>query len=475
MTTAPVAVIRELRRVAAFYSQVYIFTKVEKTKANLRFALIEEHFYGNPQKRIKGACEMLLEGEGPFAVLYNFIEGDFDRELVLKALCCGKDTSSSYVAGIHFSVDDLYTFGVDKKVKGRQLWLMGTNVMRSVKKAISIVPKLVPSICSIDKNLAVIAYTSGKTESSLMQFVDNGMFALSMNDPIDFDSDDDDNEVLGATSAKGMPLIRKETAEGLSLRSGSPPWQDEEGGENIDINTGSPDNVVDIEVDDLDVDGGETDAFGHAIDAFGRVIAPEGYCYMGKLVFICFGPTLKYFAGTLAMGGQSDQTAEVKKQGSRKEQRKVNTDCNNMDREVGFDRGLSMQSKMQCAMMAQNEDDADQRYRDMRMLILTKQIESTERLLELKLKTSARMSLVGSEAQVNFAINLLMEKLEGFHGVLETMMEETRTPNSIVCNVLSMATTAMGLEKGATAMGLEKGDEDNIEPNSADFVSDMLK
>jgi hypothetical protein len=130
-TTAPVAVIRELRRVAAFYSQVYIFTKVEKAKANLRFALIEEHFYGNPQKRIKGACEMLLDGEGPFAALYNVVEGDFDQELVLKASCCGKATSSSYVAGVHFTVDDLYTFGVDKKVKGRQLWLMGTTVMRS--------------------------------------------------------------------------------------------------------------------------------------------------------------------------------------------------------------------------------------------------------------------------------------------------------------------------------------------------------
>ena len=113
-TTMPVAVIQELRHVAAFYSQVYIFTKVEKTKANLCFALIEEHFYGNPQKCIKGACEMLLEGEGPFAALYNIIEGDFDRELVLKASCCGKDTSSSYVAGVHFSVHDLYTFGVDK-------------------------------------------------------------------------------------------------------------------------------------------------------------------------------------------------------------------------------------------------------------------------------------------------------------------------------------------------------------------------
>ena len=55
----------------------------------------------------------------------------------------------------------------------------------------------------------------------------------------------------------------------------------------------------------------------------------------------------------------------------------VNTDRNNLDREVGFDRGLTMQSKMQCAMMAQNKDDADQRHRDMHMLIVTKQIEST--------------------------------------------------------------------------------------------------
>ncbi len=88
LTTASAAVIRELHRVAAIYSQVYIFTKVEKAKANLCFALIEEHFCGNPQKRIKGACEMLLEGEGPFATLYNIIEGEFDRELVLKASCC---------------------------------------------------------------------------------------------------------------------------------------------------------------------------------------------------------------------------------------------------------------------------------------------------------------------------------------------------------------------------------------------------
>ena len=47
-----------------------------------------------------------------------------------------------------------------------------------------------------------------------------------------------------------------------------------------------------------------------------------------------------------------------------------------------------------------------------------------------------------------------MEKLEGYHGVLEKMMEEKRTINPIVGNVLSMAATAMGLAKGATTVGV---------------------
>ena len=119
------------------------------------------------------------------------------------------------------------------------------------------------------------------------------------------------------------------------------------------------------------------------IDAFGGVIAPEGYVYTGKLALICFGPTSKYFAGTLAMGGQADRTVEEKKEGSRKAQCMVTTDRNNVDREVAFDRGLTMQSKMQCAMMVQNEDDAYERHPDMRMLMITKQIESTERLVEI--------------------------------------------------------------------------------------------
>ncbi len=302
LTTASLAVIRELRRVAAFYSQVYIFTKVEKAKANHRFALIEEHFYGNPLKRIKGACKMLLEGEGPFRAFFNIIEGEYDQELVLKASCCGKDTASSYIAGVHFSVEDLHTFGVNKKLKGCQLRLMGLTVLRSIKKAISIVPKLVLSICSIDKNCAVIAYVSGKNESSLMQFINNGMFALSMNECGDttminaeIGSDKDDNKVLGATSAEGMPLTRDDaSAEGMPLTSDDTLIQRE----NIDVDAPVEDDD-NVEVNNVEVDVEKRDAFGN-------VIAPKGYVYTSKLVFICFGPTSKYFAGTLVMGGKSD-------------------------------------------------------------------------------------------------------------------------------------------------------------------------
>ncbi len=98
---------------------------------------------------------------------------------------------------------------------------------------------------------------------------------------------------------------------------------------------------------------------------FKVIDTPKGYSYVGKLSFICFGPTSKYFASTLAMGGQSDRTFEEKKDGSIQTHRKITKERNNNYRDVGMDRGMTMQARMQCAFMAQNEDDANQRHRDM--------------------------------------------------------------------------------------------------------------
>jgi hypothetical protein len=113
-TKAPAAIIHELHHLAAFQAQLYIFTKAEKSKADVWFALIKDHFHGNPDKRIQGACAQLIEGVGAFRLLYNCMEGENNVELVLKPLCCGKDDSSICVAGVHFTADDINTFGIKK-------------------------------------------------------------------------------------------------------------------------------------------------------------------------------------------------------------------------------------------------------------------------------------------------------------------------------------------------------------------------
>ena len=213
-TKATTGIIRELRRLAAFQAQLYIFTKVEKTKADLRYALIEEQFHGFIRKRIKGACAQLIEGSGAFRLIYK---GENDVELVLKQSCCGKETSSSYVAGVHFTEDDIRTFGHNKKVNGRALWAMGLTVLRSIKKALSIVPKLSPRIVMIDKNCAVIGYASGKNEQSFMQLVDNGMYAMTIGDDeqiVDVsDGSDDDNERIGAVAVGGDMLAKDDDCD----------------------------------------------------------------------------------------------------------------------------------------------------------------------------------------------------------------------------------------------------------------------
>jgi tape measure domain-containing protein len=90
--------------------------------------------------------------------------------------------------------------------------------------------------------------------------------------------------------------------------------------------------------------------------------------------------------------------------------------------------------------MAQNEDDANQRHRDMCMMMLMKQIESTERLIEFKMKNLERMGVDSFDG-----INNLMDKLEQLNADLEIMMGEVRSINPIVGNVLENAAKSMGL------------------------------
>ena len=78
---------------------------------------------------------------------------------------------------------------------------MGLSVLRSIKKALAIVPKLSPRIVMIDKRCAVIGYASGQNEQSFMQLIDNGMFNMDETIIVDgINGSDNDDEVLGSVS-----------------------------------------------------------------------------------------------------------------------------------------------------------------------------------------------------------------------------------------------------------------------------------
>ncbi len=165
-------------------------------------------------------------------------------------------------------------------------------------------PKLSPMIVIIDKNCAVLLYASGKNKSSFMKLMDNGMYALTLSkgkdDVVVGVGSVNDNEILGAMSVDGMPLSRGDVVEVLC----SPEIIEE------DTNwAGVDEKLGDYLPDNLNVDLSETSNW----DPFGGVVAPEGFVYIHKLAFLCFGPTLKYFTGTLAMGGMSKCSVEEEK------------------------------------------------------------------------------------------------------------------------------------------------------------------
>ncbi len=148
--------------------------------------------------------------------------------------------------------------------------------------------------------------------------------------------------------------------------------------------------------------------------------------------------------------------------------RKITKAQNDINREIGIDRGMPMQAqRMQCAFMAQNKEDAIQQHRDMWMVMLSKQIKSTERLIELKIKMSDRMGGGGL-----VAIETLMDKLENLSANLDSMMSEVRVTNPIVGNVLANATKVMGLESDVKVRGMPKQDEDD--KDDGEFDKDLL-
>jgi len=398
----PAKILNELRRLAAFHCQLFIFLDCEKSNRETMYALMVERFHGDEEKKIKGACDQLVDGDNCFSFLYNVGEGESGRERSLKSMCCGSDTSSVFVAGVHFTANMIKTKS-NKKLSGRSLWTTGLSVHRSLKKAMAIVPKLDGKVVNLAKNHQVVGYASGKNLESFIQVIDNGMYALTLQEGKKPDPDNDDTK------------------------------EDDE-------------NYLEEVVDNSKVLIDSLDLFGDTL------VAPEGYCFFGKLSFLCLGPSSSFYAETLSSTPRLPTSVDEKKLMGRAAMKKEITARKSTDRNVGgSDRGMSLATKASFGFMAQNEDDAVQRHRDMRWATLTKQIETEQKMIDVKMKLMDTMVQGGSGEQLRMSVLTMMDRIEQWNSELGLLGQEKRASNPIVGKVLEHAARSMGMMASKSA------------------------
>ena len=128
----------------------------------------------------------------------------------------------------------------------------------------------------------------------------------------------------------------------------------------------------------------------HSLDSwnpFDSDNAPEGYLFFGKLSFLCLGPASDFFSETLSRKGRQVTSVEDKKSMGRAAMLKEVTARTTVNHDVGgSDRGMSLATKASFGfMLAQNEDDAVQRHCNMRWATITKMIDTTQKMIDVKM------------------------------------------------------------------------------------------
>ena len=304
--------------------------------------------------------------------------------------------------------------------------------MNSVKKAISLMPKLAPQICSINKNFAVIKFASGQTEDNLFPMIDNGMYDMELKEGGAAVVDADDNATEGDDKNDNPQddESHRDSADDLDL------------------------GIVDTE------DMTESDW-----DPFKGLEAIFGYLYDGKLAFLCFGPTAQHFSKVLHLGGSKLDDPKTKKKGSRAAMRKEEEKRNAIDRVVGIERGLSQQSRTTFCLMAQNEESAAQAHRDMRMTGIMKRTETNTQLVKIHMSLWKELDESEVKNMMMKYISDLLEKGEHLDRELEGMIAEGCNSNPIVNHLLFNAASSMGYK-------IDGNDEDEGGKTSGEVLAD---
>jgi hypothetical protein len=199
---------------------------------------------------------------------------------------------------------------------------------------------------------------------------------------------------------------------------------------------------------------------------FNGVTAADGYAYCGKLAFICLGQVSMFYCKILKTGGGNTKNKEERKKNACSSICKVQENTAAMERAVGSERGMSVQTKVSYGFLAQNEDNADQQHADWWLMATIKQIESESKTNQHKNENDGSNGGWRIKEAVFMSITSLMDKVEQLNEELALLGNKKRSTNPIVDRVLLHGAESMGLKDRGTKTS---GEEDS------DYVVDILK
>ena len=102
---------------------------------------MREQFYGNPAKNTKRVCEQIVDSDHAFKLLYETVDGEDGSKHQLRMICLG-GSLTTYIAGVDFTLEMISRYSNGKTYAGKSIRDMGLEVHKSLKKALSLLPRL---------------------------------------------------------------------------------------------------------------------------------------------------------------------------------------------------------------------------------------------------------------------------------------------------------------------------------------------
>ena len=441
----PAALLRDLRGVAAFRALEIVYQKHDSVKDDVKHTLMGDYFHGDEATGTLSTVKKLCGGKEAFQFLFEFEPTPSGTAIYTKQhisadgityLVNGDSINGEILSRSRFTKQD------GDKVTGRTLYDNASKViLANCKKAQSLVPKLVNKAIYLAEDGTISRYHSGLNEERFLQYINDGMYVLlNKKSPGKGNDGEVGSNAGGPNDASNAVVLEDSVADILGDDSfGVDVNVDGDATSEMDANNLSLGDIADAAA------GVDSFKWDDSWMPFGEK-APLGYRFPGYCAYACFGPHTNFFSNLINPQGNSDKDKSKQNTG-RSHQRQEEAKRAKLARENGANRGLTMDSKIKLASLAQQDESNAQRDKETRLLALKVAIKTLEDTRKSK-ETLLSIDSVSSEMKTNLVteiIDLNNQILKRNEEMLQFTKDNRGKGTRVASAVLKEAEERMGI------------------------------